>query len=61
MSRRPLRTLILSILAIAILGGGALLLLEWRCDHAGGQFRWTQVACEAGARPIILQGDIHRV
>lgn len=62
MLRRPLRTLVLSALAIAALGGTvALLLVERRCAQTGGQFRWIEVACEAGARPVILQGDIHRV
>ena len=62
MPQRPLRTVILSILAVAMLGGtAALVFLERRCTQAGGQFLWTRVACEAGARPVILQGDIHRV
>jgi hypothetical protein len=62
MPLRPFRTVILSVLAIAMLGGtAALVFLERRCAQAGGQFRWTRIACEAGARPVILQGDIHRV
>ncbi|MDO9381951.1 MAG: hypothetical protein Q7T86_03720 [Hyphomicrobiaceae bacterium] len=62
MTRRPLRTVILPLLAIAVLGGlGALFFLERRCAQEGGQFWWSRVACEAGARPVILQGDIHRV
>lgn len=62
MTQRPLRTLIFSVVAMAVLGGvGAMLLLERRCSAAGGQFVWTEVACAATSRPVILQGDIHRV
>jgi hypothetical protein len=46
--------------AIVVAGGGVLALLQQRCQANGGTFQWTRAACEA-SRPVILQGDIHRV
>ncbi len=61
MPQRPVRTLILAGLAAAIAAGVALVVLQRRCIADGGQFDWGGAACTAGARPIILQGEIHRV
>jgi hypothetical protein len=46
--------------AIVVAGGVVLVLLQQRCLANGGTFEWTRAACERD-RPVILQGDIHRV
>lgn len=38
-----------------------MLLLQRRCSKEGGAFEWFTVTCTTGERPVILQGDIHRV
>lgn len=56
------RKWVAAALAAVLLGAtGAFLVMRQSCATAGGQFVWTQVACEVGSRPVILQGDIHRV
>lgn len=61
MPRRLVRTLILAGLVAVVAASVALIVLQRRCIADGGQFDWGGVACTAGSRPIILQGDIHRV
>lgn len=53
--------LLLSLAAIGVAGTATLALLESRCGAEGGTFTWATASCEKASRPIILQGDIHRV
>ncbi len=49
-----------AVLVTMVAAGTTLVALRGRCQAAGGTFDWTRATCD-GARPIILQGDIHRV
>lgn len=61
MRKRPQSFWLVSVLVLVLAGGAALWLMRARCGAAGGQFEWMTAACETSGRPIILQGDIHRV
>lgn len=54
------RGLVLAIAAITTLAGATLWLMQQRCRDGGGAYDWASAACQT-SRPIILQGDIHRV
>lgn len=49
------------LIAVIVVAAAGMALLRHRCDTAGGTFDWWTISCAAGARPVILQGDIHRV
>lgn len=58
MRKKPLAVAVLVVLGLA---GLALVTLQRRCIALGGSFDWFTASCAAGAPPVILQGDIHRV
>jgi hypothetical protein len=51
----------LAVFAVIVVAAGGLMALRRSCDASGGEFRWSQLSCSTASRPIILQGDIHRV
>jgi hypothetical protein len=59
---RRYRVWLAAAAACALLSGAALLvLLDRGCRANGGTFDWFAANCDGAARPVILQGDIHRV
>jgi hypothetical protein len=51
---------LVALLAGLAVGAASLIVLRANCVNAGGAFDWSRAGCEMD-RPVILQGDIHRV